>query len=654
MSKRVTSVRPEILHRLLSDFTLPVKTEVNSLSGKKRQRSPRQSKLGEETGSPEETKRAKSTLNLSSPESDSDSHTPTKLSPRSYSQNSILSSAPSPPSPLASVKIPDFTTQTLAQSFTWLAEQLILSRKNDAEREERLNKVVTDGLKEVNEKIGRINTKVNFLAGKHDKIEKKIKKLGNADSNVASLEEHPVIAQILNRVSELEKPLPNHAEDPRLREEINRISATLDSQISFIRRNNVIISGFETASPDVIEKANHFLATTFKLQPTCGDFNCRIADLDKFVDQELIRASMLSSYRISRDQGTPSHKIKRKMLLEFILDNGFVLMNGRSPGDEEGNFTFCGAQGLSTVDLVWGNQQAIRIVHSMTINDFSFNSDHFPVSASVKFRGYSGRPTWNNQPEIVDSSGNSELLNTCIIEAAAHAGMTSARNTAALPGIQPRRKPWEDSEYRVKKATMNKSQRLLRRSSYMDADLIAQFHLNILEYRNCRRNKIKIHTRAIRDKIANVKNSAVLEHNVTHTDLDQNIELAEVKLAIKYSKPGKAPGPYGITNEFLKNLTESHIVFLTSILNQAWNTGVVPEEWSGAAISMLFKKRNADDPGNYRGIALINNSLELLTGIVQKRLETWMESCRLLPEEQAGFRSGRGCLDQTFTLHAAI
>ena len=66
--------------------------------------------------------------------------------------------------------------------------------------------------------------------------------------------------------------------------------------------------------------------------------------------------------------------------------------------------------------------------------------------------------------------------------------------------------------------------------------------------------------------------------------------------------------------------------------------------------SEALKKGDATDPANYRGIALISCITKLFTSILNSRLTTWAEGNRLIPECQSGFRKGRGCSDQIFSL----
>ena len=58
------------------------------------------------------------------------------------------------------------------------------------------------------------------------------------------------------------------------------------------------------------------------------------------------------------------------------------------------------------------------------------------------------------------------------------------------------------------------------------------------------------------------------------------------------------------------------------------------------------KKGNAKECSNYCTIALISHSCKVMLKILQTRLEQYMN--QKLPDNQAGFRKGRGIRDQIF------
>lgn len=69
-----------------------------------------------------------------------------------------------------------------------------------------------------------------------------------------------------------------------------------------------------------------------------------------------------------------------------MQENGFILVNGRFPGDAKRDYTFFNANGASTVDLIWVNYQAATKVQSLVVDEETYDSDHFPCNLWVKSR----------------------------------------------------------------------------------------------------------------------------------------------------------------------------------------------------------------------------------------------------------------------------
>lgn len=128
----------------------------------------------------------------------------------------------------------------------------------------------------------------------------------------------------------------------------------------------------------------------------------------------------------------------------------------------------------------------------------------------------------------------------------------------------------------------------------------------------------------------------------------------ELKDCLKKLKSGKAPGTDLVLNEFLKKLPSNYKICLLSLFNSNLEQGKVPREWSQAVLCMMFKTGAREDPGNYRGIVLMNCITKVYTEILRKRLENWVENARLIPESQMGFRRNRGCVDAFYVLLSAI
>ncbi|CAG7732385.1 unnamed protein product, partial [Allacma fusca] len=101
--------------------------------------------------------------------------------------------------------------------------------------------------------------------------------------------------------------------------------------------------------------------------------------------------------------------------------------------------------------------------------------------------------------------------------------------------------------------------------------------------------------------------------------LDSEITLNDLQTAIKALKNNKSPGIDGLQNEFWKNGSDELNASLLNLFNTVATTGFTPRAWSEIELFMLHKKGDSDQPGNYRGIALINTITKLFTRILYSR-----------------------------------
>lgn len=127
---------------------------------------------------------------------------------------------------------------------------------------------------------------------------------------------------------------------------------------------------------------------------------------------------------------------------------------------------------------------------------------------------------------------------------------------------------------------------------------------------------------------------------------------AEVKAAIQTLKSGKACGIDAIHAEMLKAdiLTSTRV--LTDLFQNIWNSNTIPEDWSKGLIVKVPKKGNIKNCDNWRGITLLSIPSKVFCRVLLNRMETAIDT--RIRQEQAGFRKGRGCMDQIFALRNII
>ncbi|KAH9277209.1 hypothetical protein BASA83_000071 [Batrachochytrium salamandrivorans] len=119
--------------------------------------------------------------------------------------------------------------------------------------------------------------------------------------------------------------------------------------------------------------------------------------------------------------------------------------------------------------------------------------------------------------------------------------------------------------------------------------------------------------------------------------LDQDFSWNQIAAALLQMSPRKAPGDDGITTAFYQ-----------AALYMPANTqeGVPPTPFARA----LLRDGDPLNPGDKRGIALINVGLKLVCKVLQMRIERFVETNNLLSYEQAGFRKREECVGQVVSL----
>ena len=100
--------------------------------------------------------------------------------------------------------------------------------------------------------------------------------------------------------------------------------------------------------------------------------------------------------------------------------------------------------------------------------------------------------------------------------------------------------------------------------------------------------------------------------------LDQPITLAEVSHVVKAIKNNKSAGSDGIVGELIEYRGKPLCEMLLMLFNLVWDNECTPSYCREGLIVSLFKKRDKEDSGNYRGITLLNvvGKLSCTAGLV--------------------------------------
>ncbi|BHF78953.1 hypothetical protein SprV_0602207000 [Sparganum proliferum] len=126
----------------------------------------------------------------------------------------------------------------------------------------------------------------------------------------------------------------------------------------------------------------------------------------------------------------------------------------------------------------------------------------------------------------------------------------------------------------------------------------------------------------------------------------------EVVDAIRKLRNNKAPGEDGTPAEIFKSCVDTLAPWLHEVIERAWRDEVVPDDWGLGILVPILKKGDKTRCENYRGISLIDVAAKIFAIVLLRRFQAVRDS-RTRPN-QAGFRAGRGCADQIFTLRRIL
>jgi len=87
--------------------------------------------------------------------------------------------------------------------------------------------------------------------------------------------------------------------------------------------------------------------------------------------------------------------------------------------------------------------------------------------------------------------------------------------------------------------------------------------------------------------------------------------MEELETTIKALKARKSPGSDGISNELYKHAPKRFLHNFLNFLNVCWIYGDIPEEWRKAIFTPIHRKGDRNNPGNYRGISLLNTGYKI-------------------------------------------
>ena len=439
-----------------------------------------------------------------------------------------------------------------------------------------------------------------------------------------------------------------------------------------------------------------------------GDFNCRVSNQNEIDNELILKFSRLSKHRYSVDTILNS---RGKQLIESMENNGMILLNGRALSDNPAQFTHISPLGSSVIDLAWINIANITEIYDLEVLEIITHSDHFPVKVTlnttikmsksksgIKWKKdlhewYSDEMFNSYKIKVTDQNVNklAKNLEQAICETAERIGMSFSTNPRSK--IEKYNKnPWYDRQCMTTKNNVKKKLAECKKNKF-ETKILNDYNKMKYEYKKLikiKKNEFEMNKTM---ELANATNPKqfweiinrfryaplqvemisledwgryfkeiysrvevipqVLGNRVSDTILDSQITLDETLLSLIKCKNGKSPGSDNISSEFYKFLPENWIYYLNLLFNRIMEEEIIPDSWAQILTKMIYKNKGTmSEPENYRPISLVNSALKIFTQILGMRLNKWTEKNKILPEYQSGFRSGRGYIDNVFTLNA--
>ena len=138
-----------------------------------------------------------------------------------------------------------------------------------------------------------------------------------------------------------------------------------------------------------------------------------------------------------------------------------------------------------------------------------------------------------------------------------------------------------------------------------------------------------------------------------HT-LNKEITLEEVQKLVDKTKANKAVGVKEFPNQVFK--APNMVKFLHCLFQTCFQIGIISSVWNESIIKPISKSAEVDPrvPLNYSGISLISTVYKLYSGILNNRLNNYLETHGLLVDEQNGFSKSGACIDHIYVISSVV
>jgi hypothetical protein len=133
------------------------------------------------------------------------------------------------------------------------------------------------------------------------------------------------------------------------------------------------------------------------------------------------------------------------------------------------------------------------------------------------------------------------------------------------------------------------------------------------------------------------------EEEVDEDHKGPHILRSEVEKAIKEMRDKKATGDDNVPVEGLKLLGDDGLNLLKQLINNIYESGEWPKDFTEVTMVALKKKPKARKCKDHRTVSLVAHAAKVMASVIRRKSEKKIED--VLGEDQFGFRKGKGTRD---------
>lgn len=441
-----------------------------------------------------------------------------------------------------------------------------------------------------------------------------------------------------------------------------------------------------------------------------GDLNVRIGLLQREID-DLIQTNFPAGTEERKSKDIFINE-KGRQFVQLCYDHGLVIMNGRTKGDIEGEFTFSSEAGKSVNDICAVSQELLKNVDKFCVENHLW-SDHFPIVLTLKIKtNISNSITAKLLPKLhwrEDYKSKYQAVVKNVLQSTKTQQDKEYMSFGELTEViknsygkiykngfkVPQKQKWFTikcynarntsfkrlQEYRNNGSNENKDKYLKANKKYKEVCREAQQSYSqklvekiesvqtskdwwkiAKEIRNddlptelaIQAEDFRIYFKQLLNPIQNIVEMQYAYFYTSNYDLDKIISVSEIKQVLSKTKTNKAPGEDRVPYEFYKNAPDELLEEITKTCNVLFDRCSVDDSFNLSIIYPIYKKGDTSLPNNYRGISFMNCLPKLMMGLINERLSNWVERNNIMNEFQAGFRKNYSTADNIYNLTSMV